>query len=116
MTNVAMAIFPGLSKHLSSILGCHVCLIPTFWLLLVTRGCLLVLVFVDDCLCSQILHGATFFGECHLLVVSCYYMLYLFLVWLIFVSGCAFFCSLILNGATSFWEEGLEFVLSQICG
>ena len=66
-------------------------------------------------LCSQ--SGTTsVFYERHRLVVSCYYMLYLFLVWLIFVSGCAFFCSLILNGATSFWEEGLEFVLSQICG
>ena len=27
-----------------------------------------------------------------------------------FISGCAFFVSLILNGATSFWEQGLEFV------
>lgn len=33
-----------------------------------------------------------------------------FCSWLGFVSGCAFLCSLTLNGATSFWEQGLEFV------
>ena len=38
-----------------------------------------------------------------------------------FVSCCAFFCSLILNGATFFWEQGFEFVplailwLLQMC-
>lgn len=31
--------------------------------------------------------------------------------WLSFVSGYAFFCSVILNGTTSFWGQGLEFAL-----
>jgi hypothetical protein len=39
-----------------------------------------------------------------------------FWFWLIFVSGCAFICSLILNGVTSFWVQGREFVSEAICG
>ena len=68
-------------------------------------------------LCSQ--SGTTsVFYERHRLVVSCYYRLYFFLVLVdfCFVSGCAFICSLILNGVTSFWVQGREFVSEAICG
>ena len=55
--------------------------------------------------------GATFlFCECHLLVLCVITGCVFLWCWLIFVSGCAFICSLILHGVTSFWERGLDFV------
>ena len=45
--------------------------------------------------------------ECHLLVGSCYCMLYLFLVLFLLL---AVSCSQILIDATFFWEQDFEFV------
>lgn len=68
-------------------------------LVLVTAGCILF----------QGLSGATsVFCEHHLLVGSCSYRLYLFLV-LVFVAGCL--CSQSLSGATSFWDEAWNLFL-----
>lgn len=65
-----MVIFPGLRKHLCSTEGCHLCVSTTFWLVLVTEGCIF---FLPD------LSGATStFCEQHFLVGSCYFQLLYF--------------------------------------
>ena len=86
--------------------------LPSGWFMLVQaisfNGC----VVVAGCLCSKILSGTTsVFCEHHLLVCSCYFRLYLLMVLVRFCFWLCFFCSLILNVATSFLEQGLEFVL-----
>jgi hypothetical protein len=94
-----MVIFPGLSKHLCITESCHLCE-PHLLVGFVTVGCIffLVLVFVAGCLCSQILSGTTLSSVratfwLVLVPADCIF----FWLWPVFVSGCAFFCSLILK-------------------
>ena len=89
-----MVIFPGLSKHLCSTEGCHVCVSATFWLVLVTVVCIIFFqVWVVPHSSSV---SATFWLA--LVITWCIF----FWFWFIFGFGCAFSCLLILNGVTSF--------------
>lgn len=94
--------FPGLSKHLYSTEGCHVCVSATSWLLLVTAGCTLLFQV------SVVSHPSSIAPP------SGWFLL----LQAVSFSGLGCFCfmvvpffwSLIPNGVTSFWTQGLKFV------
>ena len=85
--------------------GCHicVCMTSTFWLVLVTAAWILSIQGWVEPHSSSVSAAFWFF-------VSLQAVFFFLWCWLIFVSGCAFICSLILHGVTSFWERGLDFV------